>query len=176
MMPLLRCSRCDQVGHVAAFCPSPRRERDAHADAQVGDNVPHMSQVEITISANSVVLQHSQREVGWWENQRIEIAVGGINFVLGKASGEGCNCLIYAPQQILPTSMFKVAFVRAELERRHAGRPTAIVRRDYLDLERYWADIIDIIGLHNEQGRIPNFASGCSVGCVDMCWIGRGEV
>ena len=116
MMPLLRCSRCDQVGHAAAFCHFFRRERDAHADAQVGDNVPHMSQVEITISANSVVLQHSQREVGWWENQRIEIAVGGINFVLGKASGEGCNCLIYALQQILPTSMFNVAFLRAELE------------------------------------------------------------
>ena len=48
-----------------------------------------------------------------------------------------------------------MASVRAELERRHAGRPTAIVRRDYLDLAIYWADVIDIIGLHNLQGIIP---------------------
>ena len=156
-MSLLRCTRCDQVGHVAAFCPFFRQERDGHADAQLGDNVPHINQVQITISANSVVMEESQREVGWWENQRIEIAVGNINFVLGRASGEGCNCLIYSFQRILPTSMFNVAFVRAELERRHAGRPTAIVRRDYLDLAIYWADVIDIIGLHNLQGIIFDF-------------------
>ena len=133
MVPLLRCSRCDQVGHPATCCRYYSRDRETHAGAQVGDNVPHMSQVGITISANSVVLQHSQREVGWWENQRIEIAVDGINLVLGRASGEGCNCLIYSSQQILPTTMFTVVFVRAELERRHAGRPTAIVRRNYLE-------------------------------------------
>ena len=111
MMSLLRCSRCDQVGHATPDCPFYSRDREAHADAQIGDNVPHMSQVQITISANSHVVEQSQRDVGWWENQRIEIGVGGINFVLGKASGEGCNCLIYALQQILPTSMLNVAFV-----------------------------------------------------------------
>jgi len=51
--------------------------------------------------------------------------------------------------------MFDVPFVRAELERLHAGRHTAIIERDYLDLAIYWADIIDIIGLHNLQGVIP---------------------
>ena len=157
-MSLLRCTRCDQVGHVAAFCPFFRHERDGHADAQLGDNVPHINQVQIIISANGVVMQESQREVGWWENQSIEVAVGNINFVLGRASGEGCNCLIDSFKQILPTSVFDVAFVRAELERRHAGRPTAIVRRDYLDLALYCADIIDIIGVHNLQGVIPNFS------------------
>ena len=149
MMSLLRCSRCDQVGHTTSDLFFYSRDREAHADAQIGDNVPRMSQVQITISANSVVMEESQREVGWWENQRIEIAVGGSNFVLGRASGEGCNCLIYSFQQILPTSMFNVAFVRAELERRHAGRPTAIVRRGSLYFERYWGDIIDINGLRN---------------------------
>ena len=134
MMLLLRCTRCDQLGHAAAFCPFFRQERDGHADTQLGDNVPHINQVQITICANSVVMEESHREVGWWENQRIEIAVGNINFVLGRASGEGCNCFIYSFQRILPTSMFNVAFVRAELERRHAGRPTAIIQRDYLDL------------------------------------------
>ena len=72
--------------------------------------------------------------------------------------------------------MYNVALVRAELERRHAGRPAAIVRRDYLDLAIYWADVIDIIGLHNEQGIIPNFSFRFRICCVDMCWIGNGEV
>ena len=143
---------------MAAFCPYFRQERDGHADAQLGDNVPHINQVQITITADGVVVDERQRELGWWHNHSIEISVDNINFVLGRASGEGCNCLIYSFQKILPTSMFDVPFVRAELERRHAGRPTAIVRRDYLDLAIYWADIIDIIGLHNLQGIILNFS------------------
>ena len=73
MMLLLRCTRCDQVGHAAAFCPFFRQERDGHADAQLGDNVPHINQVQITISANSVVMEESQREVGWWENQPLSV-------------------------------------------------------------------------------------------------------
>ena len=66
-----------------------------------GDNVQHINQVQIKISANSVVMEESQREVGWWEKQVIQIGVDGQTFVLGRASGEGCNCLIYSFQQIL---------------------------------------------------------------------------
>ena len=128
-MLFLHCSRCDAVGHSSAACPHFRHPREAHADAQPGDNVPHINETPITITANSVVMDASRREVGWWENRRIEIAVDNLNFVLGRASGEGCNCLIYLFQQVLPTRMFNVSFVRAELERRHAGRPTAIVPR-----------------------------------------------
>ena len=175
-MALLQCPRCGDVGHDAEHCPFFRRSREAHADAQLGDNVPHMNQVNITISADGAVVEQCQRAVGWFYHRRLEILVNNINFVLGKASGEGCNCLIHSFQKILPTSMFDVPFVRAELERRHAGRPTAIVRGDYLDLAIYWADIIDIIGRHNLQGVIPNFSSRFRICCVDMCWIGNGEV
>ena len=170
------CARCGGVGHVAEHCPFFRRTRETHADAQMGDNVPHMNQVNITISADGAVVEQCQRAVGWFYHQKLEISVDNINFVLGKASGEGCNCLIYTFQKILPTRMFDVRSVRAELERHHAGRPTAIVRGDYLDLDIYWADIIDIIGRHNLQGVIPNFSSKFRICCVDMCWIGNGEV
>ena len=172
----MRCSRCDALGHNAAECPHFRRGREDHADADWGDNVPHLNQMDITISANGEIMQQNRLEVGWWDNHSIEIAVDNIYFVLGRASGEGCNCLIDSLKQILPTSMFDVAFVRQELERRHAGRPTAIVRRDYLDLAIYWADVIDIIGMHNLQGVIPDFSSRFRICCVDMCWIGNGEV
>ena len=175
-MALLQCSRCGDVGHDAERCPFFRRAREAHADAQVGDNVPHMNQVDITIRVDGASVEQCQRAIGWFYNHKIEVSVDNIHFVLGRASGEGCNCLIYSFQQILPTSMFDVPFVRAELERRHAGRPTAIVRRDYLDLAIYWADVIDIIGLHDLQGVIPNFSLRFRICCVDMCWIGNGEV
>ena len=153
-----------------------REERGEHEDAQLGDTVDHMNQVTIRISVDGAIVQRSQRKIGWFYNQNIEISVDNVHLELGSASGEGCNCLIYSFQKILPTSMFDVPFVRAELERRHTGRPTAIVRRDYLDLAIYCADIIDIIGLHNLQGVIPNFSSRFRISCVDMCWIGHGEV
>ena len=175
-MASVQCSRCGRVGHDAEHCPFFRRLREAHADAQLGDNVPHMNQVDITIRVDGAIVEQCQRQVGWFYHQRLEISVENINFVLGRASGEGCNCLIYSFQKILPTSMFDVPFVRAELERRHAGRPTAIIQQDYLDLAIYWEDIIDIIGLHNFQGVIPNFSSKFRICCVDMCWIGNGEV
>ena len=34
-----QCSRCGRVGHDAEHCPFFRRSREAHADAQLGDNV-----------------------------------------------------------------------------------------------------------------------------------------
>ena len=154
-----QCDRCGRVGHDAEHCQFFRKSREAHADAQLGDNVPHMNQVDITIRVDGASVEQCQRPVGWFYHQRLEISVENINFVLGRASGEGCNCLIYSFQKILPTRMFDVPFVRAELERRHVGRPTAIVRGDYLDLAIYWGDIIDIIGRHNLQGVIPNFSS-----------------
>ena len=67
-------------------------------------------------------------------------------FVLGSASGEGCNCLIDTLRQVLPTFVCDVALVREELERRHARGSTPILPFDYLDLAIYWSDIIDIIG------------------------------
>ena len=93
-----------------------------------------MNQVNITITADGAAVEQCQRAVGWFYHHKLEISVDNIKFVLGKASGEGCNCLIYTFQKILPTKMFDVRSVRAELERHHAGRPTAIVRGDYLDL------------------------------------------
>ena len=77
-MSLLRCTRCDRVGHAAAFCPFFRHERDGHADAQLGDNVPHINQVQITITADGVVvdeLLHEERVVNLREGARREIVM-----------------------------------------------------------------------------------------------------
>ena len=70
-MALLQCSRCDAVGHDAEHCPFFRRAREAHADAQVGDNVPHMNQVDITIRVDGASVEQCQREIGWFYNHKI---------------------------------------------------------------------------------------------------------
>jgi hypothetical protein len=176
MLAPLRCCKCDSKDHDGKHCPFYREEREAHNDAQLGDTVRHMNQVDITISLDGASVQRSQQNIGWFYNHKIEISVDNVHLVLGTASGEGCNCLIYSLQKILPTKMFNVGFVRRKLEQRHAGRPAAILPRDYLELATYWADIIDIIGLHNEQGVIQNYSSHFRICCVDMCWIGNGDV
>jgi hypothetical protein len=58
----------------------------------------------------------------------------------------------------------------------HEGGTTAIVPRDYLDLAAYWADAVDLIGLHNELKSVGQLSSRFRVVCVDMCWIGNGVV
>ena len=141
-----RCHRCDTIGHTADACLFFTNERDAYPDAGWGDTTPHLQQTQIFIKAERHDVERNQRLPGLWNGQQLEISVDGIWFVLGSASGEGCNCLIDTLRQLLPTFVCDVALVRAELERRHARSPTAILPFDYLDLASYWSDIIDIIG------------------------------
>ena len=141
-----------------------------------GDTTPHLQQTEISITSGGDVVERSQRQPGWWQGKRVEVSVNGIWFVLGRASGESCNCLIDTLRQLLPTFLCSVSFVRAELERRHARTPTAIAPLDFLDLALYWSDIVDISGQYNMLGRIQKLSSRFRICCVDMCWVGHGEV
>ena len=62
MLALLRCSKCDAVGHDGDHCPFFPEEREPHDDAQLGDTVPHMNQVTITISVDGAIVERCQRE------------------------------------------------------------------------------------------------------------------
>ena len=64
---------------------------------------------------------------------------------------KGSFCLIDTLRQLVPVVICSVSRVRAELERLHAGRTIAIVPLDYQDLSTDWADIINLIGEHNEE-------------------------
>ena len=141
-----RCHRCDKIGHTANACPFFRKDRDNHSDAGWGDTTPHLQQTQIFINVQGEPVERNQRLPGWWIGQQLEISVDSIWFALGSASGECCNCLIDTLRQVMPTFICDVPSVRAELERRHARRSTAIIQFDYLDLAMYWSDIIDIIG------------------------------
>ena len=91
MLAPLRCCKCDSKDHDGKHCPFYRNEREAHNDAQFGDTVRHMNQVDISISLDGAILQRSQQNIGWFYNHKIEISVNNVDFVLGTASGEGCN-------------------------------------------------------------------------------------
>ena len=171
-----RCHRCDRIGHTANACPFFTDERDNHSDAGWGDTTPHLQQTQISISVQGEAIECNQRLPEWWIGQQLEISVDDIWFVLGSASGQCCNCLIDTLRQVLPTVVCDVALVRAELERRHAEKSTAILPFEYLDLATYWSDVIDIIGEQNIVARTVGLSSKFRVCCVDMCWIGHGEV
>ena len=54
---VVRCRNCDQEGHASnadRFCPYFRRDPECHRDAELGDCVPHMSQLEIRVFADGV--------------------------------------------------------------------------------------------------------------------------
>ena len=86
-----RCHRCDKIGHTADACPFFENERDNHSDAGWGDTTPHLQQTQIFISVEGEAVECNQRLPGWWIGQQLEISVDSIWFVLGSASGEGCN-------------------------------------------------------------------------------------
>ena len=75
MMALLQSSRCDAVGYDATHCPFFREARGAHVDAQVGDNVPHMNQVDITIRVDGASVDECPREIGWYYNHQFRRGV-----------------------------------------------------------------------------------------------------
>ena len=172
----MRCERCDRVGHTSEECPYFRHARLDHPDAAMGDSVPHMSERDIAVFCNSARVSQPRMSPGWWRGKDIEIVVDQERFFMGTASGEGCNCLIDSLRQVLPTAVCNVPFIRTEIEKLHQNRASAIIPGDYLDLALYWRDIIDLVGLHNLVRVIENMSVHYRVICVDMCWIGHGDV
>ena len=136
-----------------------------------------MSQTSIRIMADGIYQSRQQREPHWWEGKALEIIVDGNSFQLGHASGDGCNCLIDTLRQAMGAGVVcNVAAVRERLERRHAGLPSRIVPRDYLELD-YWEDIVDLVGYFNLiRPATKPWSPQFRVVCVDLTWLGHGEV
>ena len=95
---VLTCRNCGRVGHEDnrhLTWPYYNRDRENHADAAMGDTVPHMSQTNIGLYLDGAPLAYgAQRSAQWYEGRKLEIVVDGKSFEFGTASGEGCNCLI----------------------------------------------------------------------------------
>ena len=177
-----RCTSCDKPGHANNEDPSCvfyRRNRGQidwapnHPDSTLGNTVPHISETQIRISCNGVEQTEAHREPYWYRSQVIEIEVDGHTYRLGKASGDGCNCLIDTLRQKLQGIICNVSHVRQELENRHRGKATQISPGAYLPLD-FWDDIVDLLISNNAvtQGVRESRAHRFRVVCVDLTWIG----
>ena len=147
-----------------------------HPDSGQGDTVPHISEMNIRILADGFEQTAARMTPYWYRGVRLDIKLDGQSFRLGRASGDGCNCLIDTLRQQIPGVICSVPLVRSELERRHRGRPTEILPGAYLPLE-LWDDIVDLLGFHNAEKRVhTSWAHRFKVACIDLTWIGSGEV
>ena len=147
-----------------------------HPDSGWGNNVPHVSETHIRILADGVEQSASRKMPYWYRGKILDIELDGQSYYLGSASGDGCNCLIDTLRQAIPGIICSVSTVRAALENRHRGLPSAIAPGDFLPLE-LWEDVIDLLGIHNALGRLQtSWAHRFRVVCVDLTWIGNGDV
>ena len=139
--------------------------------------MPHISETQIRISCNGVEQTEAHREPYWYRNQVIEIEVDGHAYRLGEASGDGCNCLIDTLRQKLQGIICNISWVRQELENHHRGKDTQIIPGDYLPLD-FWDDIVDLLLSNNAVTQVhrESRAHRFRVVCVDLTWIGNGEV
>ena len=136
-----------------------------------------MSQTNIRILADGVLQSRGERRAYWYEGRAVEICIDGASYGLGRASGEGCNCLIDTLRQKLPAVICDVPLVRRLLEARHRQRETRITPGDYLDLEDYWEDILNLLGECNAVRPVTReWAVDFRIVCVELTFIGNGLV
>ena len=110
-------------------CPFYGRPREPHADAELGDNVPHMRQMAIEFEADGTVEVDEKR------------------LVAGKASSESCNCLIDTLRQVLHLQC-DLAGVRRHLMTLFPDGPGVVTSSNFLELELHWAQVVDAL-VHN---------------------------
>ena len=123
-----RCASCDRVNCSIdnPDCPFYGRCREAHADAQLGDNVPHMRQMAIEFNEDGTV------------------TVEGKRCLPGAASSVSCNCLIDTLRQVLHLQC-DLARVRRHLMTLFPDGPGVVTSSNFLELELHWAQVVDAL-------------------------------
>ena len=165
------CHACDRRNcwRESPLCLLGGKPRETGLAGAWGDTVPHMRETHITCTADGRHLAGCRRE-GWWE--RYHDVYFSINdrehFVMGKASGDQCNCLIDTLRQQLHVEC-DVRAVRAFVQARHPD----LVLGDYLELQHHWRDVIN--GLAHSVGQ-DFAATSFKIVCVDAMFIGNGDV
>ena len=129
-----RCAACDRM-----YCSVDNpdclfygRPRVPHADAQPGDNVPHMQQTAIEIAGDGTVEVDEKR------------------FRPGDASSESCNCLIDTLRQVLHLQC-DLSGVRRHLMTLFPDGPGVVTPSNFLELELHWAQVVDALAQQTGQ-------------------------
>ncbi len=150
------CHACDHIGcwSGSRTCLFFRRRRVAHRDAQQGDTVPHLSQIQMTLRADEHEVPNNCGRLRsfWWVLARsleykVTVEFEDRLYFMGDASGDGCNCLIDTFRQRLGI-ICNVAAVRARLEQKHRELPTRIRPRGLFGPCR------DVAGCHRGAGTV----------------------
>ena len=129
-----RCAACDRVNCSIdnPDCPYYRRCRESHADAQLGDNVAHMRQMEIEFHEDG------------------SVSVDGKRLLPGGASSVSCNCLIDTLRQVLHLQC-DLAGVRRHLMTLFPDGPGVVTSSNFLELELHWAQVVDALANNTGQ-------------------------
>ena len=172
------CHACDRRGcwRMSLNCRFTQHggSRESHSDAGFSDSVPHMRQVNGVCIADGLVVSGSQRP-RWMECYReVHLVSDTAVFALGRASGDGYNCLIDTLRQVL-NIVCNVPAVRAALE----TRIPSILPGDFLELELHGQAIVDLLLIFNlavpSSSRRP-VAKSCRIVCFDLLDVGNGDV
>jgi hypothetical protein len=137
--------RCSFHGRDAGDLPWKASAADLlDTVAGTGGLLPHRTQVEWSVLG---VDRHSSTILRAFER----------DFFVGKASGEGCNCLIHALSQCLGI-ITNIDNVRQDLIKQFSssdGR-MKVARKTFLELEYHWLEVLRGIFRHADGHEIPD--------------------
>ena len=171
------CHACDSKNcwRTNRACEFHDKDREDHKDGNLGNDVPHMHQMDIEIYKNSEMVSTGRMlDPLWWNEHSIILRIQRMDYIMGSASGAGCNCLIDSLRQSLEL-VCNVSKVRESLEEIHRGKFSHIDHMDFLQLDWHWRDILQLLSQHNLCKKRLD-VNDYRVICVDLNLPGHGDV
>ena len=102
------------------------------------------------------------------------LRVNGNVYVVGTASGDGCNCLIDTLRQKLGNFPVNLSSVRAKLQQLFPHGQKQVTEGSYLELEFHWESVISFLGEAAGKRFNPH---QFQVFCIDLDnYDGNGDV
>ena len=162
------CPACHKPGchPLLTMCPFHKHvnlatgvARYCHDDAQLGDNVPHIHEVDV-------------QAVGR------DVRINGQDFLRGTSGGEGNNCLLNTLQQLLVVPEADIGHVRECLQKRFPADPGRVSESNYLDFQAHCLDALQLLLGQRSDGGICDLhlaKAKFSVTCIDFRPDGRCE-
>ena len=153
-----RCCKCDRVGCSAdnPMCLFYGLDRGSHPDADIGDNVPHMRQVQ-------------------WRMEGRDFHINGDLFFKGTATGRGNNCLIDSLRQQV-SIVANANWVRSRLQTQFPRGAEKVTHENFLTLDYHCSAVIDALFIADLSGKPKLDSRTFKVVCVDLTHQAHGDV
>ena len=163
MISGVRCSRCDNYGHSGENCPLfplPRGQASSIWSSSLARPEVVSEQLKITDVQTRMTVRNGVQA------PRVQnLRVNDRAYIVGTASSDGHNCLIYALQQQLGMDV-DVAAVRNVLRKTFTEGPNKVEALTYLDLEAHWKTVVSTLG---ELWGSPSLTSrNLQIVCIDL--------